>query len=421
MLPPPPSASAASSTSASGSSAALMNGMFLQSRKRPGLSRDLAPTPLTAFRQHPQQTDSRSDSGTDEEDDVSSPHRNANPAAFSQLQLRPETQFPSSASVTTSAFMTLLSSASSSASTSLPTANGNQHNHSNGMGDGSESGESQDTFMEPSAKRPRPSTLEHLEMLRDSLPLSLDEQKCKLVFCKYCDASQLYITEAGWRLFELDFQIPIYSMVMRGVLYCMKPEKPQSHSHPTRESYWNVPFHRFVRAFEMIRWDYSALGERVNARLQSDPEFFSNVFIESFFMHCEGGGSMRCYLPVRHALSMIEQMLPTCPFTPYFLFFLNGRQTNQALTTRPLRHDIPQHVQWMSNRPDLVALLPSISALNFDQWRMFLQFSLTQSSDLHTYSVEDAYPSLIDSFVDFCRRAFAGPPDVDMHAETVNT
>jgi hypothetical protein len=106
-------------------------------------------------------------------------------------------------------------------------------------------------------------------------------------------------------------------------------------------------------------------------RFSSEQGFFSAVFVDCFFLYCVGGGRTRCYLPTDSATLLLLQMMPSIAgwvFTEPFVQYVRERR---------------------------------VHSLNLDQWRMFLHFALHQAPDLSSYSTEDAYPSLLDEFVDW--------------------
>jgi hypothetical protein len=224
------------------------------------------------------------------------------------------------------------------------------------------------------AKRARLSTLDRLSVLRDSLPLSVSEANCEAIFSHYRNVHDV-MDEDSWKRFSADTAVPCDSIGFHALLHLMRPESTNDHVHLGRADFWTVTWSRFVTGLNSLRCDNvaqmpAAMLELEN-RFSSEQGFFSAVFVDCFFLYCVGGGRTRCYLPTDSATLLLLQMMPSIAgwvFTEPFVQYVRERR---------------------------------VHSLNLDQWRMFLHFALHQAPDLSSYSTEDAYPSLLDEFVDW--------------------
>ncbi len=51
----------------------------------------------------------------------------------------------------------------------------------------------------------------------------------------------------------------------------------------------------------------------------------------------------------------------------------------------------------------LVQKLPKKNDITEDQWRMYHEFLLSTKGELKNFKDEEAWPTIIDEFVDYCR------------------
>jgi len=108
---------------------------------------------------------------------------------------------------------------------------------------------------------------------------------------------------------------------------------------------------------------------KLEKETQSQSPLFNELYKFGFTFCCEGNNKKS--VDIETAASMLELVLPNGPHTKNFGEFLRQSQ--------------------------------SYKVINKDQWNCFLEFSRNVKKDLSNYDDNEAWPLLIDEFVDFVR------------------
>jgi len=129
----------------------------------------------------------------------------------------------------------------------------------------------------------------------------------------------------------------------------------------------------FVGGMELLKsYDLHTLRNKIlklETEVQSNTGLFTDLYKFAFGFCCDRANKKSADIDV--AASMLELVLPNGPHTKRFSEFL--RQTK------------------------------SYKVINKDQWACFLEFSRNVKKDLSNYDNSEAWPLLIDEFVEFIR------------------